>query len=273
MSSSSSLSAARRRRVGGQQTVQNPPSSVRDVAASRLQNNGQHNIQNNIQERPNMRQNTGAPSMAIPPSAEQLNARQNVNPAQLLMQHDYRLFQIEKMVKTIHENTSKDEDDSNVSKVVDPIVNESVVEAKIDMDEIKGAVSESIYQSDKLQKFIHQEARSCMESSYNFDTFFEGLQKLDQENRLMKDTLLSNQKYINDMNSSLIKLLGEFRELQSVIKDFKAPVLDTIQEVEALIDTSNNSDKISQTEPLGALKNEDSPEEISEEDNSDDNNE
>ena len=68
-----------------------------------------------------------------------------------------------------------------------------------------------------------------------------------------------------------VLILGEFRELQSVIKDFKAPVLDTIQEVEDLIDTSNNSDKISETEPLGALKNEDSPEEISEEDNSDDN--
>ena len=178
--------------------------------------------------------------MNIPPSSEQVNARQNVNPSQLLMQHDYRLFQIEKMVKTIHENTSKDDDDNIVSKVSTPIVNDSVVEAKIDMDEIKGAVSDSIYESDKLQKFIHQEARSCMESSYNFDTFFENLQKLDQENRLMKDTLLSNQRYINDMNSSLIKLLGEFRELQSVIKDFKAPVLDTIQEVEDLIDTSNN---------------------------------
>ena len=159
MSSSSSLSAARRRRVGGQQTVQNPPSSVRDVATSRLQNNGQHNIQNNIQERPQMRQNTGAPSMNIPSSSEQVNARQNVNPSQLLMQHDYRLFQIEKMVKTIHENTSKDEDDSNVSKVSTPIVNDSVIEAKIDMDEIKGAVSDSIYESDKLQKFIHQEER------------------------------------------------------------------------------------------------------------------
>ena len=264
MSSSSSLSSARRRRVGSQQVVQNPPASVREIPGGRMQNVPQ--------ERPGARVNNGQPSMNIPPNAvENANGRPAVNPSQLLMQHDYRLFQIEKLVKTIHENTSKEEPLTNneSTRSSGPSTSDSNVnvnfDTKVDMDEIKGAVSESIYTSDKWKAQMQDEARKCIEASYDFDTFFENLQKVSQENQTMKDTLVSNQKYINEMNSVLIKLLSEFRDLQNIIKDFKLPVLETIQEVEELIDTSDDSIKSNEQDKTKEVKNEDSPDEESEE--------
>ena len=44
------------------------------------------------------------------------------------------------------------------------------------------------------------------------------------------------------MNSVLIKLLSEFREVKSIIENFKPTVLETIEEAEELIE--NNSKEI-----------------------------
>lgn len=268
MSSSSSLSSARRRRVGAQQTVQNPPASVRDVRGARLQQEQAKTIQQMQQQQqrmqppnsmqPPQQQRTQAPnnmhqpssmqqqsnmqtsttpgrggniasSMSIPPNTTESNGRPVVNPAQLLLQHDYRLFQIEKLVKSIHENTSKEEMEEQVSK-------EPNAKPKVNMEEIKGAVSESIYESEKLKMFVQEEVRSTIEASYDFDSFYENLQKVSDENSALKDTIMSNQKYINEMNSVLLKLLTEFRELHSIVRTIKPSILETIDEAEELID-------------------------------------
>ncbi len=275
MSSSSSLSSARRRRVGAQQTVQNPPSSVRDVRGARLQQEQAKTMQQHQRVQPPMQQqsmqqqqrvqppmqqqsmqqpqqqrmssqanmqqqaNTQsssvqgrgsniASSMSIPHNTTETNGRPVVNPAQLLMQHDYRLFQIEKLVKSIHENTSKDD--------VDQESQEANVKPKVNMEEIKGAVSESIYESEKLKMFVQEEVRNAIEVSYDFDSFFENLQKVSNENNALKDTIMSNQKYINEMNGVLLKLLTEFRELHSIVRTIKPSLLETIDEAEELID-------------------------------------
>jgi hypothetical protein len=256
--------------VGAQQTVQNPPASVRDVRGARLQQEQAKTIQqmpqqqqrmqppnsmqppqqqrtqapNNMQQPSNMQQQSNmqtsttpgrggniASSMSIPPNTTESNGRPVVNPAQLLLQHDYRLFQIEKLVKSIHENTSKEEMEEQVSK--EPNAN---AKPKVNMEEIKGAVSESIYESEKLKMFVQEEVRSTIEASYDFDSFYENLQKVSDENSALKDTIMSNQKYINEMNSVLLKLLTEFRELHSIVRTIKPSILETIDEAEELID-------------------------------------
>ena len=151
MSSSSSLSSARRRRVGSQNTVQNPPASVRDATTARLQrtaNMQQQNMQQqNMQQQQNaqqqnMRQSNIASSMQIPAN-ESMGQRQSVNPAQLLLQHDYRLFQIEKLVKSMHDNISNDEGKTTMA---------SGDNQEINMEEIKVAVSNSMYESERLKE-------------------------------------------------------------------------------------------------------------------------
>jgi DNA repair exonuclease SbcCD ATPase subunit len=319
MSSSSSLSSARRRRVGAQQTVQNPPSSVRDVRGAKLQQQVQQQMQQqqlqqqqmqqqqlqqqqmqqqqlqqqqmqqqqlqqqqmqqqqlqqpqvqqrNIQQTSNVKssnmqqtntqsRNNASSSMNIPsnPNESVGNGRSPVNPAQLLLQHDYRLFQIEKLVKTIHENTSKEEekDENRVNNT----------NMTIDMNEIKGEVSASMYESDKLKTVIKDEVRSVIEQSYDFDSFFENLQKLSEENSMLKDTIMSNQKYINDMNSVLIKLLSEFREVQSIIKNFKPTVLETIEEAEEIIENNSKKDSSESDEESNEESNDENSKESS----------
>jgi len=307
MSSSSSLSSARRRRVGAQQTVQNPPSSVRDVRGARLQHEQaktmqqqqrmqppmqQQSIQQqpmqqqsmqqqrmsshpNMQQQANMQSSSAqgrgsniASSMSIPPNTTETNGRPVVNPAQLLLQHDYRLFQIEKLVKSIHENTSKEELGQE-SK--DPNA-----KPKVNMEEIKGAVSESIYESEKLKKFVQEEVRNTIEASYDFDSFYENLQKVSNENSALKDTIMSNQKYINEMNSVLLKLLTEFRELHSIVRTIKPSILETIDEAEELIDEhkkesedndANNDADNDEENNEDDEDNDDEPEEEAEEEN------
>jgi len=302
MSSSSSLSSARRRRVGAQQTVQNPPSSVRDVRGARMQQEQaktmqqqqrmqppiqqqsiqQQSIQQQrmpsqpiMQQQANMQSSSAqgrgsniASSMSIPPNTTETNGRPVVNPAQLLLQHDYRLFQIEKLVKSIHENTSKEELDQE-SK--DPIA-----KPKVNMEEIKGAVSESIYESEKLKKFVQEEVRNTIEASYDFDSFYENLQKVSNENSALKDTIMSNQKYINEMNSVLLKLLTEFRELHSIVRTIKPSILETIDEAEELIDEhkkesedndANNDADNDEENNEDDEDNDDEPEEEAEEEN------
>ncbi len=222
MSSSSSLSSARKRRVGSQNTVQNPPASVRDSNTARLQ-------RNNSVSQESVSNNQRGPSMNIPSNEEQ-STRAPMNPAQLLMQHDYRIFQLEKLVKSMHEELLKDSTS----------VKTKGVNNDVNMDEIKHAVSDSIYESSKLKEIVSEETKNSIEQSYDFDSFYDNLQKLSDENQVLKDTIISNQKYMNEMNTVILKLLNEFRELNNLIKE-KHTVLETINEVEETID--NNSSK------------------------------
>ena len=275
MSSSSSLSSARRRRVGAQQSVQNLPISSRDARpqgnpqgnphqGNPQQGNPQGRINNqqpvqrqqNIQrqqpgqnqrpvqnqqpgqnpqlqsrdprERGNVRMNNNMP---VSGTNEPEPARPQLNPAQLLMQHDYRLFQMEKMVKTLHDNTSNPTDAGTIDQ--DVVVPER--HEPINMEEIKGAVSESIYASDKLSNIVKEVAAATIESSYDFDSFFNNLQLLSRENQSLKDNLLSHQKYTNEMNMVLLKMLSEFREFQGLLK-VNPSILATITEAEELIE-------------------------------------
>ena len=194
-------------------------------------------------ERGNVRMNNNMP---VSGTNESEPARPQLNPAQLLMQHDYRLFQMEKMVKTLHDNTSKPTDIGTIDQ--DVVVPER--QDPINMEEIKGAVSESIYSSDKLSTIVKEVAAATIESSYDFDSFFNNLQLLSRENQSLKDNLLSHQKYTNEMNMVLLKMLSEFREFQGLL-NVNPSILATITEAEELIEDMKVNEIVVQEEAQG----------------------
>ena len=120
--------------------------------------------------------NNGDPSMQNPANAD--GQRSAVNPAQLLLQHDDRLFQIEKLVKSLHENSSKDGNNLDAS---------SGDNQEINMEEIKIAVSNSMYESERLKEIVSNEDKNSIESAYDFDSFYDNLQRISSENQTMKD--------------------------------------------------------------------------------------
>jgi hypothetical protein len=214
------------RPVQNQQPGQNPQLQSRDP-----------------RERGNVRMNNNMP---VSGTNEPEPARPQLNPAQLLMQHDYRLFQMEKMVKTLHDNTSKTTDVGTIDQ--DVVVQER--HEPINMEEIKGAVSDSIYASDKLSTIVKEVAAATIESSYDFDSFFNNLQLLSRENQSLKDNLLSHQKYTNEMNMVLLKMLSEFREFQGLLK-VNPSILATITEAEELIEDMKVNEIVVQEEAQG----------------------
>jgi plasmid maintenance system antidote protein VapI len=136
------------------------------------------------------------------------------------------------------------------------------------MDEIKLAVSDSIYESSKLKEMVSNEARISIESAYDFDTFFENLQKLSLENQLLKDNVISNQKYLNDLNGVVFKLLEEFRNLTSLVQNIKPDTIETISKVEQVLEINkeafvnldnhlNNSNETDNVEEVISTEDED----------------
>ena len=135
MSSSSSLSSARRRRVGAQQVV-NPHPTVSSSSQ--------------LSEGASRRNNTEAPS-GVGSNSQNISSRQPVNPTQLLMQHDYRLFQVEKLIKSINNTPNEGVEEKNLTN--------SSVELKdnfpkVDMNEVKREVQQTILRSNEYLTFI-----------------------------------------------------------------------------------------------------------------------
>ena len=153
MSSSSSLSSARRRRVGATPVVQPHPTLS---SSSQLSDNSVKRSTSDLQNPNSLQQmQTGAP-------------RNVVNPTQLLMQHDYRLFHMEKLIKSIHsENNSDSSEMKNDQNIQSP---------KVNMNEIKKDVQQTILRSNELKNSIEGYAKNAIESSYDFNSFFANLE-------------------------------------------------------------------------------------------------
>ena len=223
MSSSSSLSSARRRRVGSQPVV-NPHPTV--SSSSQLSENAarrnlvqQEQINNNI------------------PSEQYDNERPVMHPTQLLMQHDFRLFQMEKMVKSLSEK--------NGDQTFKTVVHESSLNGDgLNVDEIKLEVQNNILQSNELKNSVVDFAKTAIENDYDFDSFFENLQKLSEENRRLNDIIANNQTYMNNLNTTVLHLLTDFRSIQKELSDLKINKehFDTdVNNVELLINENKES--------------------------------
>jgi hypothetical protein len=222
MSSSSSLSSARRRRVGAQQVV-NPHPTVSSSSQ--------------LSEAASRRNNTEAPS-GVGSNSQNISSRQPVNPTQLLMQHDYRLFQVEKLIKSINNTANEGVEEKNLTK--------SSVELKdnfpkVDMNEVKREVQQTILRSNELKNSIEGYTKNTIEQNYDFNSFFTNLESLSKENKNLQELVVSNQKYINDLNSNLLLLMTDFRRLQNDIKNVSNDCVNqSYEEVIEKVDKINN---------------------------------
>merc|ERR1711871_734736 len=87
---------------------------------------------------------------------------------QLWMQHDFRLFQMEKMVKSLSEK--------NGDYSLRTSVNETSFNGDgLNVDEIKVEVQKNILQSNELKNSVVDFAKTAIENDYDFDSFFENL--------------------------------------------------------------------------------------------------
>lgn len=203
MSSSSSLSSARRRRVGSQPVV-NPHPTV--SSSSQLSENA---ARRNL-----MQQEQINSSQSEQYNINDSNERPVMHPTQLLMQHDFRLFQMEKMVKSLSEK--------NGDQTFKTVVNESSLNGDgLNVDEIKLEVQNNILQSNELKNSVVDFAKTAIENDYDFDSFFENLQKLSEENRRLNDIIANNQTYMNNLNTTVLHLLTDFRSIQKELSDLK----------------------------------------------------
>jgi hypothetical protein len=219
MSSSSSLSSARRRRVGSQPVV-NPHPTV--SSSSQLSENA---ARRNL-----MQQEQINSSQSEQYNINDSNERPVMHPTQLLMQHDFRLFQMEKMVKSLSEK--------NGDHTLKSVNETSFSGDGINVDEIKVEVQKNILQSNELKNSVVDFAKTAIENDYDFDSFFENLQKLSEENRRLNDIIANNQTYMNNLNTTVLHLLTDFRSIQkelSHLKINKEQIDTNVSNVEAII--------------------------------------